>query len=336
APLVAMLFPAMTYGEDIIVEGSVSENLLFNINNDIQTIYSIFLPHLKRIRIHADQVYNHSHQTDNVASGFSGGIDSFYTLSQHFYSREVSPGFRITHLLYNNVGSHGQAGEALWRKRYHRLKRLPDKYGIPFIGVNSNLEMFYQDYSFLQSHTPRDASVALLLQNGLGKYLYSSSINYHHLQINSRKPITYSDSIILPKLSTSSVQLISVGSDSSRVNKTQAVADIPDAQELLDVCIDETNEENCSQCFKCMKTQLALDVGGKLDQFNKVFNPEVYKKKRIEFITSIHRSQSIHLHEILDLAKEKEYHVPYRTRFYSVFRAYGIRKRIMALVKVFG
>ncbi len=333
APLLALLIPAMTYGEDIIVEGSVSENLLFNLNNDVQVIYSIFHPHLKKINIHAQRVYSHSYPSGNVASGFSGGIDSFYTLSQHFYPQEVSPGFRITHLLYNNVGSHGRAGEALWKKRFKRLKKLPDKYGIPFIGVNSNLSQFYRDYSFIQSHTPRDASVALLLQNGLGKYLYSSSINYHHLQLNPHKPITFSDSIILPRVSTSSIQLISAGSGLSRVNKTLAVADIPDVREFLDVCIDEVNEENCSQCFKCMKTQLTLDVAGKLEAFNKVFNPETYRSKRIEFITGIHRSKLIHLNEILDLAREKGYHIPFRTRLYSLLRVYGIRKKIRALGK---
>jgi hypothetical protein len=331
AAVAALLIPAMHYGDDIIVKGKISESLLFNVNNDLQSIYRIFHPHLRKIRIYADNVYNHSPQRENVATGFSGGVDSFHTLLHHYYSDNVSPGYKITHLLYNNVGSHGKAGERLWLMRYKRLKALPEKYSIPFIGVNSNLEEYYSNYNFLQTHTPRDASVGLLLQNGIGKYLYSSSINYPHLNMNPGKPITFADSIVLPRFSTTSLSLLSVGSGSSRVNKVSEIAEIPDSWELLDVCTDETDEANCSKCFKCMKTQFALDVAGKLENYSKVFDLQTYYSKRLEFISSIHRSRLIHLNEILSLAKEKNYKIPMRSYLYAYFRVYGIIRRVEEL-----
>ncbi len=329
AALVALIIPAMHRKEDIILRGKVAESLLFHINNDVQAIYSIFHPHLIKITVHADHVYNQATQTANVATGFSGGVDSFHTLENHYYAENISPGFKITHLLYNNVGSHGGGGEGLCAERYHRLKILPRRLGIPFIVVNTNLNEFYKDYSFIQSHTPRDASVGLALQNGLGKYLYSSSINYHHLTIAPGKVITFSDSIILPKLSTPAMQLMSAGSAVSRVEKIIQVAELPDSREFLDVCIDETNKSNCSYCLKCMKTQLTLEVIGKLDRYNKVFDNKVYQKERTRFITSIHRSKSIHLNEILELARKNNHPLPIlKTKIFSYLRVYGILKRL--------
>lgn len=324
AALAALLIPAMQRGEDIYLEGEVCSSLLFEANNDLQALFRIFHPKLKPIRIQAEGVYNHSQMAENVATGFSGGIDSFFTLSEHFYREDVAPEYRITHLLYNNVGSHGGGGQRLWAERYQRLKRLPEKLGLPFIAVNSNQQEFYPTFSFIQTHTPRDASVGLLLQKGIGKYLYSSSINYPHLKLSPQKAITFSDSIILPKLSTSSIRLMSAGSSTSRVDKTRRVAEVADSYEFLDVCIDESNEKNCSRCLKCMKTQLTLDVAGKLDKYGKVFNREIYQANRIRFISSIHRSPSIHLHEILDFAKTRNYPIPRRTWFYSWFRIYGL------------
>jgi hypothetical protein len=323
AAVTALLIPAMQAGEDIIVKGKISDSLLYNLNNDVQSILSILHPQLKIIKIKADNVESSSPRSEHVATGFSGGVDSFCTLARNFYPDDVSPGYRITHLLYNNVGSHGQAGEALWAKRYHHLKRLPEKYGIPFIAVNSNLEEFYRDYSFISTHTPRDASVGLLLQNGIGRYLYSSSVNYNHISLAAGKAITFMDPVLLPQLSTSSIQMLSVGSGSRRVDKVLEIADIPDAWEFLDVCIDEENEKNCSKCIKCLKTQFALEVGGKLEKFNNVFNNEIYQENRIRFISSGYRDKTFHISEILNLAKQKKYPVPYRTKIYSMFRIYG-------------
>ena len=329
AALAALIIPAMHKGEDIILKGKVAESLLFHINNDVQTIYGVFHPHLKKITVHADEVYSEARQTANVATGFSGGVDTFYTMANHYYAENISPGFKITHLLYNNVGSHGGGGEGLCAERYHRLKLLPRRLDIPFIVVNTNLSGFYKYYSFIQTHTPRDASVGLVLQNGLGKYLYSSSINYHHLNIAPGKAITFSDSIILPKLSSPAIQLMSAGSATSRVEKIMQVADVPDSWEFLDVCVDEKNERNCSQCLKCMKTQLTLEIIGKLDRYNRVFDNKVYQKERTRFITSIHRSPSIHLNEILNLARERNYPLPFlKTKLYSLFRVYGILRRL--------
>uniref|UniRef100_UPI000B325623 hypothetical protein n=1 Tax=Endozoicomonas arenosclerae TaxID=1633495 RepID=UPI000B325623 len=166
AALLALLIPAMSRGEPIKVEGAVSEHLYHHLSGPYQHVLKSIMPHLQLIEICADQIVNSSYDGKGVATGFSGGIDSYCTLADYFYS-EVSPGFKVTHLIYNNVGSHGKKTnpEILFNDRYEALKPVAEKIGLPFIKVNSNLDHFYCDrLHFMQTHTARNTSVALLLQ----------------------------------------------------------------------------------------------------------------------------------------------------------------------------
>lgn len=325
AALVALIIPAMYNGEDIVLKGKVSEDLVFQLNHDLQTVLLLFLPKLRRIQIYPEGFYDLVSDSSNVATGFSGGVDTFYTMAEHFYSNTVSEGYKVNHFFYNNVGAHGIAGQRLWLQKFHHLKKLPEKLNVPIIGVNSNLQDFFPNFRFIDTHTLRDASVGLLLQNGIGKYLYSSSIHFDHLQIGPEKVITFGDSVILPKLSTKSIKLMSVGSSISRMNKVIRVSKIPDSRNYLDVCVDEENELNCSRCIKCMKTQFAFDIIGQLRHYDNVFNNEIYLKNRFRFITLLHRSKSFHFSELLEYARKYNYPIPFKTKIASHLRYYAIR-----------
>ena len=52
--LVGMLYPAMRYGEDIHVDGTVSARLLYNLNEYLVPLMSICDSRLKRIRVTAE------------------------------------------------------------------------------------------------------------------------------------------------------------------------------------------------------------------------------------------------------------------------------------------
>ncbi len=117
AALVGLLIPAMAAGEDIHLDGEVSERLW---QEPLRTIP-------------AAPALHHSDACDpspftppsfraprpraaGVATGFSGGIDSFCVLADHYYA-EASGDRKVTHLLFNNVGSHGRAGRTLFQER---------------------------------------------------------------------------------------------------------------------------------------------------------------------------------------------------------------------------
>ena len=145
-PLLALLIPAMAAGEDIQLDGSVSECLLRSVSGPIQHVLKRIIPQLHAIHVDARDVpQSPPARPSGVATGFSAGIDSFCTLADHYYFEKFE-NFKVSHLLFNNVGSHGSgaAGIQLFRKRNERLLPAVSKIGLPWVQIDSNLDDFYE------------------------------------------------------------------------------------------------------------------------------------------------------------------------------------------------
>lgn len=330
-PLVALIIPAMALGEDIRVFGKVSERLYYNLSGPYQKILKQTIPFLHLIKIFAEELESKSLRAPGVATGFSGGIDSYSLLAGHYFS-SVTNGFRITHLLYNNVGSHFQRGEQLFQKRYSRLKPVTDNIGLPFIKVNSNLDAFYpntkeNNLGFAQTHTLRNASVPLILQRGFGRYLYATDYDNKEVFIQASTEIAHINPITLAAISTEAVDMLSIGGEYSRVEKTLQVAEIPQSYDSLDICWTARGDgSNCSKCPKCMRTLLTLDIAGLLNRYSNSFNFNTYNKEKSKYFAEIIRNTSrvfLNKHkpnvfteydvEIAQFAKSRKFRFPKRS-----------------------
>jgi hypothetical protein len=317
SPLVALLIPAMATGEDIQVAGTISERLYHNLSGPYQRLLQHVIPSLRRIKLYPADIQSGGRRASGVATGFSGGIDSYCVLADHFYSN-VPMGFKVTHLLFNNVGSHGMGGERLFKERYTRLAPIVERIGLPFVRINSNVDAFYRKiFTFQQTHTTRNASAALLLQNGIGRYFYASAFSYTDVFVGAASAMGHSDPIALPLLSTDALDAYSVGSEYTRVEKTLRVAGIPDSHGTLDVCVDFGKAGNCSACWKCMRTLLTLDIAGLLDCYSASFDLDAYERRRCEYIASVLRSHDPLLREIVEFARERRYLFPISSRLRS-------------------
>ena len=142
-PLVGLLIPAMAKGEDIHVQGPLSERLYQNIAKPYQVLLRKMIPSLHLINIIPRELVRHTDRPDGVATGFSAGVDSFSVVADYYLS-DVPASLRLTHLLFNNVGSHGPAGERLFERRYHQVAMTADQLGLPLIKINSNFGRFLQ------------------------------------------------------------------------------------------------------------------------------------------------------------------------------------------------
>ncbi len=320
AALVALLIPAMAIGEDIYVKGLISEKLLYNLSGPIQKILQIIIPTLKKVKIYAEEVTTTCGRAPGVATGFSGGIDSYCVLADHHYANDVPGSFKLSHLLFNNVGSHGKGGEPLFEERYKRLLPVTKKIGLPFVMVNSNLGTFYGGgLHFQQTHTLRNASVSLLLQGGVGRFMYASAVDYTKVFVGKTNCIAYSDTVTLPLLSTESIAAISVSSEYSRIEKTLRVTEVSDSFDSLDVCVNDYKSDdgyiNCSTCWKCLRTLAALDVAGALSNYSKVFNLNDYEKIRNSYLANLPGNHDPLVREIYTYAKERNWQFPLSARF---------------------
>lgn len=323
APLVALLIPAMATGEDIHIDGKISEKLLYNLTRPYQRLLQHVLPTLRQVKINANDIFTGQvGRASGVATGFSGGIDSYCVLADHYFSK-VGDGFKITHLLFNNVGSHGRGGEMLFKERYKRLLPSAERMGLPFLMINTNMEAFYgKGFDFQKTHTPRNASVALLLQGGIGRYMYASAYRYPDLYIGPASSMAYSDGISLPILSTETLDIFSSGSEYTRVEKTLRVSEVAESYNSLDVCVNANYNggyTNCSHCRKCLRTLATLEIAGLIERYASSFDLDVYGGHRILYYAKLLSNRAPLHSEIIQFAKQRRYSWPILSRLIQPF-----------------
>ena len=348
--LVGMLYPAMRYGEDIHVEGVVSARLLYNLNEYLVPLMSICDERLKRIKITADATDDKGvPDAKAVGTGFSGGIDSFATICEHF-ARPEPEGFRLTHLFFFNVGAHGipkkpgdmEAIERQFRARYEKFKGFPEEAGLPFVPVDSNVHQFHP-WGHLEVATFATVSAVMFLQRGIRRYyLASSGHTYRQLWKflgDGGRPdaIERVNMMLLPWLSTESLDLVDDGNLYDRSQKTVLVAGYPPATKYLNVCYGhDTLDTNCSVCPKCSRTLLTLDILGRLDDFAGVFDIPRYKRevrRRLIAETIVGERKNLFAKHQMDLARERGVDLRREVNALDLFRAKMLDGRLHTFIR---
>ncbi len=320
AALVALLIPAMAEGEAIEIDGTVSPRLHYNAAVALQGVLQDVVPRLHVVEVRPNDVAPAAGMAAGVATGFSGGVDSFCVVADHYL--DPQPGaYRLTHLLFHDVGSHEHyvgdetpAGASLFRTRFERLVPAAEEMGLPFIPVASNLARFYRKHGFQLTHTPRNASVALALQAGLGCYMYAASYGYRDIHLGPSLDTANSDLVTLPMMSTEAMDMFSVGTEQPRLQKALRLDRIELARKYLDVCVEFTDRTNCSVCWKCMRLLLALEIAGKLEPFADIFDLDAYRRERDDFIATMLHSDVAFEVDIRALAEERGFRWPLRSR----------------------
>jgi len=306
--LVGVLLLAMRLGEDIDVKGAVSERLYFNLMNSYMSIIQLIMPALTKININPQ--YLDEGKTAKcegaVVTGFSAGVDSFCTIYDHYFD-DTPPAYKITHFVFNNVGSHDEwdskRGRELFNARYDLLKGYPGELGIEFIKIDSNLSDILK-WNFEQTHVPRNVSAILMLQKLFAKYYYSSTYQYKDCVIGPHYNIALTDPVAIHLLSTETLECISTGCQYSRVEKTRRLTKVPGANRWLNVCFfPSLDGKNCSTCEKCCRTLLTLEMLGILEDFEQVFSLEKWKKVKNRYLIRVLGDKNnLYLKEIRDYA----------------------------------
>jgi hypothetical protein len=333
AMVLACLLPAMKTGQNVVVKGTMSCRLYYNLTHHLIPILKQFIPTLKDTSIQpATLNKNALCSKGGVMSGFSGGIDSLCTYHDHSEDRAPRE-YVITHFVYNNVGSHGQS-EAMayenFRRRIARLKLFAQQEQMPLVTVNSNLDRLI-GMSFELTHTVRNAVVALTMQKAFSKYIYSSGFHYSHICIRPSYHMGFLDPVIVPLVGTETLECISSGSRYTRVEKTERVATVSRWSSFLDVCVSPrwiTRRVNCSRCWKCMRTELTLELLGKLHQFGEAFDLDVYSSFRNLYLVNVMGSRNPLLREIVRLMKSKGVPIPLSVSMAAALIPGAITRRI--------
>jgi len=340
---IALLYPAMAAGVSLKIDASVSSLLLHNLNHDIQSLLCTFNPNLTKIKVIAQPLDVTPTERPLVATGFSAGVDSFYTLAK-FSAPDIPNSLRINCLTTFDVGAMGTANASanLFKKYSDRLINFSKERGLAAITLRTNLAEFYVSptASFQMTHIIRNVSAAMFFNDIIGTYLYSSSYPYKDINKDNHD-MSFIEPILLPLLSTETTRFVSAGAGLSRIEKMERVCNLPEAKEMLDVCVASPEKRahpefrNCSRCWKCTRAMVTLDVLGKLDEFRAVFDVDMYRSDKPAFINRVVRRAvrgKPAEKDLVALMKSKGFEGKLLAKAERKIKLYALRKRLAELI----
>jgi len=331
AYLVACLHYAMSNGHDIKAENPISELLLFNLRTYLIPALIENNPDFHCPKIIAAVATEKLPNAGAVGTGISCGVDSLHALATK-YATEYKH-LNVTHLTFNNVGSHGEGEKAqkLYESRLKRPERFAKEYGFEFVASNSNL-MDVIKQSHFKTHTYSSMFPVLCLQKLYSVYFYASGgykfneFNLHHSSSSSSGSY---ELLSLQCFSTDVCRIMSDGMGLTRLMKLEEVVNYPPSYKYLNVCLKEG--DNCSRCEKCVRTLLGIDVLGALDKYTHVFDIEYYKSHRMWYIQQLLYRMKDRKHDYFEMYPYFRHEVTLVMRLKAF--GYSIAQRIKNIVR---
>ncbi len=248
--------------EPLRIEAPVDPLLLDQVR-EVVRVWRSWYPEMRDVAIDASPSTSKAPAHERrVASMFTGGVDSFFTVLRHDAGEGTPSTVKIDDLLYVHGFDVPLANMAAWRYVTESLQRAADSLGKHLMLVASNL----RDTRFGATDWPRLSHGAALAGVGhalSGRYdtvLIGSSAGYRDLRFWGSHPLTD------PMFTSSRVRILHDGAAFMRVEKTEYVARSPVAMQHLRICWKSTTGDNCGLCNNCYRTMLALEALGVLDQ----------------------------------------------------------------------
>jgi hypothetical protein len=335
---VVLLLYALKNGHDIVLMAPISPRLYYTTKKYLADVIAAS-NEFKKIKILCTELAKNPVQNIGaVGTGLSCGIDSFSTIWEHMKDSDLES-FKVNYFTFFNVGSHGSFGgekaRELFIKRSIIAKQCAEELGGELIIVDSNLSEVL-NMSFLETHTFRNISAVLILQKLFKVYYYSSSVPVKHFRIYKQTP-EYYDVFNMSMLCTESISFFSSDAFKTRVDKTKTIADFEPALRYLNVCVKE--EHNCGACFKCLRTLLTLEIAGKINKFESVFNLNSYYRNKSRYLAQVlaYHNNDLYLNEIYDEILLNNFKIPIYSRMaaqYLIFKKTIISIKKSALRRV--
>lgn len=328
--VLSLLFFALVNGYNIRCDAPMSEKLYYQLTRILIPSLTRYSPELfANIEIETEIDSIPIKNAKAVGAAVSGGVDSFYTIVTNLNQKASS--FNITHLLVGNSYNIFY-GDKDTRKRFEETvnnsKVIADELGLPLITIYSNHSEFwfkyYQNMSYLKY-----SSYTYALQKLFSVYLYSSSFEYVDFDVTPKNhSIAHFDPLTAPQLSNENFTFILSGAELGRAEKILAIADNPVVQKYLQVC--NLQQENCSECPKCMRTQYSLYINGKLELFTQSFDINKFYKNKDKVLTDMLKVRGIFDVDNLNQMKKNSINIPFKIKFVGkVKRIYHLFRQLL-------
>lgn len=278
-------------GQDISFETLVSERLYYGVTEILLPALRIVNPNKPVIKVSAKTADFH-YKAMAVGTALSLGVDSFHAVVDSLDSC-----FPVTHLTLFNSGAFGDenphtARQLFW-KTVDSVSEAAHEMGLPLISIDSNMNEVLK-MCFVQTHSFRNLSFAFLLPHLFKVFYYASGFPASQFQLKNSASAAQYDLLTAKALSSESLEIIIAGLHEDRNNKIMTISSFAPSTKYLNVCViadsnkflsyTDNQVRNCSRCFKCVKTVVAMDALGVLDKYSHVFDLEIYKQERASYL----------------------------------------------------
>jgi hypothetical protein len=288
-----LLVPCLEKGEPLEIVPAISRRLAQRVPRITDVLLALF-PNFHRISVKLN-VQEESPQPsgDAVASLFSGGVDSFYTLLKGLTGTD--PDLRPTHLFFMrgleqplDQSSGADATRDIVQEIAHQT-------GVGLLWGETNLRLLFGLNYELYYHASALIGSALALSGGMKRLLVPSTFSYGQL-------IPWGSHPLLDELwSIESMEVIHHGAEARRVDKIAVLArDYRSAFRHLRVCLkNQAGPNNCGRCQKCARTMMALEMVGVLSD-----TPTFPAVSRQVLARWLRADNPIFVEELRDLARQ--------------------------------
>jgi hypothetical protein len=256
----ALLLPAMKQGEDLIIRGSMSEQLYKGMHVIMHEVLQWDIG-LKPIRIEPDTLVPDTHQPHRSAAFFSGGVDSFYTYLKH--KEDPVQTSRIDSFILVNGFDIDLRNARLWERTLKNIGAIATADKIDLMQVRSNIKNLVDPVlSWNYTHGGCLAAVGLFLRRAFRQIYIASSYTV-------AEQFPWGSNLATDGYwSTERTTFVHDGTEATRTSKIiSQIARSPLALEHLRVCyLNEKEAYNCGKCEKCLRTMISLYAAGALEK----------------------------------------------------------------------
>ncbi|MFK7900866.1 MAG: hypothetical protein AB8B61_08925 [Cyclobacteriaceae bacterium] len=270
AYVLGLLFLAMKTKETMYVEGILSPQFLLYMT-EYQKYFVFFSKgELAQIDIIPTEIKEDKKETTKqTIATFSGGVDSFYTLSKNKESKPTGIYERsITHATFIKgfdffLPQHEGNYERIF-PLYHKM--LQEEYQVDLIPVETNFRHVIEHFSVYPWEAVHGAAlgmIGLLFSKGFDTYYIASSDGYDTL-IDGWGSHPIPDTL----MTTESFHVIHDALEASRYDKTVYLAHISQTYDHLRVCWEKPDGvQNCGKCSKCVQVMMYLETEDQLNNY---------------------------------------------------------------------
>ncbi len=307
-PFVMALLPAaMRGGHEIVCEDPMSERLHWQLTDSFMPALASAGDIYRRISIRAPLTSASYPNRNAVGTGFSGGVDSLYSILKHKAACE----YPLTHIAVFNSGVfEGEKYRDCFKKACGKAAQFAAETGLETVFVDTNFHEVLPE-RFLDVYSFRNLACALALQGLFSMYLLSSGHDAANFQFNLHNAATF-DPLTVACASTESLSIYNSGTETKRRDKLAALTKWPQSYRWLHPCIyGYAGEKNCGHCLKCARDLTTLYALHALDTYEEVIDVPAYRHHIAARIGFVLANRGNHLYdETLELMEARHITIP--------------------------